>query len=215
MKKSILTLIVIVLSIAGFAQGKEYPKGAYMSLEEIKARTPSVQLDLQVERRTDGNIKMVGGNDYKLSSDDKNIKRSFFKKQMWAYSDGKTLFLNCSRLKVRPWYANVINDGRYLVFRGAMSQEKDVMKKQQSQDMAIGMMFGAIGGGLAGMEMAMMRFLYVLDKDTGEVIAIDQRTMNILLGDVPQLLDAFLNEPNRTEEETWIRYLRLLNSEAN
>ena len=52
-----------------------------MSFEEIVNKAPSGQMELQVIKRSKGDIKMVGGNDYKLDSDDKS-KRALWQKSM-------------------------------------------------------------------------------------------------------------------------------------
>ncbi len=189
MKKIILTLSAAALWIACFAQGQGYPQGVYMSWEEILTQKPSQQLDLQVVKRSNGDIKMNGGNDYKLTTEDKNIKRSFLTKEMWAYSAGDTLFLNGRQFKVQTWYTNVISDGRYMIFRAGMSNIKNINKKQRSEAAIMGAMFGALGGAAAGAQMAMLRFLYVLDKENGEVIAIDDETLKNLLTVSPSLQD--------------------------
>ena len=74
----ILTLIFIGLNGSLFAQ-TQYPKGCYMSLEEIKSKKPSANYNLEIMKRTTGEIRMNGGNDYKLVSPDKSIKRKTLK----------------------------------------------------------------------------------------------------------------------------------------
>ena len=76
MKRGLLFIIATALCCLGHAQDKmNYPKGIYMGLEEVKSKTPSVDATLNWEKRTQGDIKMWGGNDYELKCDDKSIKK--------------------------------------------------------------------------------------------------------------------------------------------
>ena len=205
--KLIISLLFTTFA-SSFGQQQNYPKGAYMSFDEIVNKAPSQQYDFDVERRTDGDIKMVGGNDYKINSADKSIKKKFIKKEMWAYSNGDTLYINCFQYKVQPWYASVISDGKYLVIRGGLSQLSDEQKKQ----MAMASYFGAIGGALAGAKMAMMRFLYIIDKSTNEISTVTPELLENLLADYEEQLAQYSNEEAKDSEETMLRYLKLLNN---
>ncbi|CAD5265101.1 MULTISPECIES: DUF6563 family protein [unclassified Imperialibacter] len=206
--------IYIVISCVGlfsgsaYAQDTAYPKGAYLSFDEIVKKSPSATADLEVEKRTPGDIKMAGGNDYKLNSTDKSVANKVLKKEYWGYSLGDTLYLNCFQYKLQPWYAAVISDGNYLVFRGGISQNQELYKKQ----MAMGMAFGAIGGAIAGAKIAMMRFLYAIDKETNTVIAVDSKSLQELLSATPDLLRQFEQEPDKESEEVLLKYLMLLNT---
>lgn len=66
--KKLFLISVIISQLAFYTQGQQtkYPRGAYMSFDEIVNKAPSRQMDLQVIKRSRGDIKMVGGNDYKL-----------------------------------------------------------------------------------------------------------------------------------------------------
>lgn len=209
-KLSLSIIVIVTTAFVAFGQQHTYPKGAYMSFEEIVDKTPSQQYALEVEKRTKGDIKMVGGNDYKIISADKAIKTKIIKKEMWAYSDGDTLYLNCFQYKVQPWYAKVISDGDYLVFRGGLSQHMDEQKKQ----MEIGFYFGAIGGAMAGAKMAMLRFLYVVEKETNEIFTVTPEFLEELLGNNAELLSRFNQESNKESEEILLKYLVLLNEKC-
>ncbi len=78
MKKSVFGLLVFLFT-SSFVLGQalEYPKGVYMSFDEIKRKSPSIMAQLDIERRTKGNIKMNGGNDYKLFKSDKSISKKW------------------------------------------------------------------------------------------------------------------------------------------
>ena len=167
-----MRLLVVFFSIISFltnpiiGQEKTFPKGSYMSFEEIINKAPSKQYDLKIVKRSKGEIKMNGGNDYKLISPDKELPRKVMKKQIWAHSTGDSLFINCFHYKVQPWYAHVISEGKYIIFKGGLSQYLDKQKEQIKMSQS----FGAIGGAIRGAKLATLRFLYVLDKKSNEVI---------------------------------------------
>ena len=208
MNKLIVTIIFTVIIInLSFGQHQKYPKGAYMSFNKIIKKSPSKQTNLNVFKRTKGDIKMVGGNDYKLTSEDKAIKKKFIKKEVRAYSMGDTLYINCFHYKVQPWYTPVISDGDYLVLRGGISQNLDEQKKQ----MEIRHSFGAIGGAFAGAKMALLRFLYIIDKNTNEIFTVTPEYLIELLREDNQLLERFNNETEKESEETLLKYLKLIN----
>lgn len=72
MKNLLLALVAVLMAYSATAQEK-YPQGLYMSFGEIVSKSPSVQTDsVKVERR---NVGMNGGNDYKLISQSKTIKK--------------------------------------------------------------------------------------------------------------------------------------------
>jgi ABC-type uncharacterized transport system permease subunit len=207
--KTLLLAVVLIIGNQVFAQDN-FPKGTYLSFEEILNKLPSQQYDLKIERRTIGDIKMNGGNDFKLVSPDKSIDKKFLKKEIWAYSNGDTLFLNCFQYKVQPWYANVISDGKYLVFKGGLSQNIAEQKKQ----MQMGAYFGAIGGAIQGAKLATLRFLYAIDKKDNKIIMVTPDNMIELLNGSDDLLHQYENESDKENEQVFIKYLQLLNSES-
>ncbi len=82
-----------------------------MSFDEILERAPSRQLDWKLLRRTQGDLKMNGGNDFKLESEDNSISKKTIKKEIWAYSFGDTLYVNFKKFMLQTWYASLITDG--------------------------------------------------------------------------------------------------------
>lgn len=204
-----ITLILVVLLSSFSATSQEfYPKGSYMSFEELKAKTPSENFDLTIERRTKSDIKMNGGNDYKLISVDKSIKGKVLKREILAYSDGDSIFINALPYKLQSWYTKIISDGKYFVFTAGIPMEKTM----QTKEMQLGMAFGGIGGAIAGASLAMKRFLYILDKETNKVIMIDTEVMTKLLTEYPELLDQYNSESEKNEIPTRIEYLKILNN---
>ncbi len=207
MKKMIFALTLLLFGLNSNSQTNHFPKGAYMTFDEIINKNPSKQLDLQIIKRTMGDIKMNGGNDYKIESNDNTIPKKTLKKEIWAYSLGDTLYINCIQFGMQTWYAPLFSDGKYLVLKAGLSNYVDEQKKQRG----IGYAFGPIGGGLQGAHLATLRFLYVIDKNTKKAITVTEEKMQELLKDRNDLLSQFDNENKKDDEQVLVKYLKLLN----
>jgi hypothetical protein len=206
--KKLLLIAMIITQLTCYTQAQcKYPKGAYMSFDEIVNKVPSQQIDLQVTRRSRGDIKMVGGNDYKLSANDKTVKKSAIRKEICAYSTGDSLYLNCAPYKVQPMYACVISDGDYLVIKAGISANQ----KEYKEQMATAAMFGAIGGAFAGAQLALLRFVYAIDKKSNKIIRMNDQTLREILAPKPELLNLYAADVNKNSQETLIKYLRMFN----
>jgi len=211
MKKLILFIIIVVFTSSYAMSQGLYPKGCYMSFEEIIAKTPSKHYNLKMERRTNSDIKINGGNDYKLISQHHSIKKKILKKEIIAYSTGDTLFINCFPYKLQTWYSKIIGDGKYFVFIAGVPMDKVMQSKEMKRGMALGAIGGAIGGAFAGASIAMKRYLYVLDKKTNKVTMIDQKVIAHMLTGYPDLLEKFNSDSQKAKYSTQIEYLKLLN----
>lgn len=211
MKLTIEILLFCLISFLAVGQSTDYPKGVYMSFDEIIKKSPSVSEELEIERRTPGDIKMSGGNDYKLFKSDKSVKKKTIKKEYYAYSDGDSLYINCIHYKIQPWYAPVLSDGKFMVIRGGISMIPTIQKEQLNNQAQLGYMFGAIGGAFQGAKLAMLRFIYVIDKETNQIKTISSDYLHELLSDTPELLKQYEAEEEKANQEIFIKYLRLLN----
>jgi hypothetical protein len=211
--KPILILVAFTITISSFGQTTEYPKGVYMSFDEIKSKSPSVAAELEIELRTKGDIKMNGGNDYKLFKSDKSISKTIIKKEYYAYSDGDSLYINCIHYKIQPWYATVLSDGKFLVIRGGISMIPKIQKEQLDNQAQLGYMFGAIGGAIQGAKLAMLRFIYVIDKETNQITTVSSDYLSELLSGTPELLQQYKAEPEKADQALFIKYLSLLNQQ--
>ncbi|MFT6844172.1 MAG: hypothetical protein ACJAUV_000344 [Flavobacteriales bacterium] len=216
MKNVLLTFIAIVMySSMLFGQSLKYPKGVYMSFNEVIERKPSQDTDLIVIKRTKGSIKMSGGNDYKLIKEDKSIKKKIIKKKYIGYSNGDTLFINCFHYKIQPWYTPILSDGKFLVIKGGLSMDPKIQKEQITNNAQMGYMFGAVGGAIQGAQMALLRFIYVIDKKTNKIITVTPEFIQEHLKDMPELLNDFTTEIEPSNQEKLLKYLKIINTNAN
>jgi len=208
MKFYLTFLFLISIQFSTQCQSNHFPKGAYMSFEEILERSPSRQMELDLVRRTQGDIKMSGGNDFKFESKDKSVSKKTIKKEIWAYSFGDTLYVNCRKFMMQTWYAPLISDGEYLVIKAGLSNYLEEQEKQRNVSYA----FGAIGGGLQGAKLATLRFLYVIDKNSRIAKTVIEERMPDILETRQDLLIEFNKETEKTED-TYLQYLRRLNGD--
>lgn len=214
MKQLIYLVIGITIFTSSlFGQTFNYPKGAYLSIDEILKKSPSKSVDLEIERRTKGDIKMNGGNDYKLYKADKSISKKTIKREYFAYSSGDTLYLNCLHYKVQPWYAPVLSDGKFFVIVAGLSMEPKTQKEQLNNQAQYGYMFGAFGGAMQGAKLAMLRFVYVIDKETNKITTVSSDFLTELLASNLELLAKFQAEKEQKSHEVFIKYLKQINEE--
>lgn len=208
MFSKIATLILFLFVFQfSFSQG-QFPKGCYMNLDELKSKSPGNTCNLQVEKRTTSDIKMVGGNDYKLISPDKSVSKKVIKGEILAYSTGDTLYLNCARFKLQSWYTKIICDGRYFVFWAGIPMENSM----RDDDMHLEYMLGAIGGGIAGASNATKRFLYALDIDSNKLYFVNDDFVRDLLTEYPELLEQFNKWASKSDFNSQIYYLNFINA---
>lgn len=158
---------------------------------------------------------MNGGNDYKLFKSDKSIPKKSIKKEYFAYSDGDSLYMNCIHYKIQPWYTPVLSDGEFLVIRGGLSMTQKVQKEQLDNQAQFGYMFGAVGGAIQGAKLAMLRFIYVIDKETNQIRTVSSDYLREILSTTPDLLKQYESEPEKANQKIFIKYLQLLNSESD
>lgn len=180
-----------------------YPKGCYMSLEEILNKMPSRQMDIEIVERTKKDIQYTGGNDFMLVSPNKKIKKRVLKKDIWAVSDGVDLFLNGYRMDIFTWYAKIEEYGPHLIFRAAGPPVK--------VDAAALILGGAIGGAIAGAKAANKRYIYIFNTETGKVRRAIKKTMPSILADYPDLLAAFEAEEDKYSITIFEDYMQQLN----
>lgn len=210
MKKTILIFTILLVNLFATSQVL-YPKGCYMSFKEVLTKTPSKNHQLAIKKRTNFDIKMNGGNDYKLISANNTIKREFLKKKIFAYSTGDSLFINCLKYRLQAWYTNVVSDGKYLVFTAGIPMDKDMQTKAMQEEIQLGMSFGVVVGAFSGASLAMERYLYILNKETNNIVLINNEVMNDVLKDFPDLLEQYNSENGKNEISVRIEYLNLLN----
>lgn len=199
MTKRILPFIIFFSSIISFGQTTKLTNGVYLTFEQAKARVPNYNTNLEVVKRSSGDIFMVGGNDYKIKSTIDSISKNYITRKIFAYVKNDSLYLNCFPHKLQNYYALCRNtSGSFITFKACMSLDRA---------MNVSIIGGAISSGIA----ATQRFLYVLNLTNGEIFRLTEKSLSNLLKDKPELLLLYENETDRTTEQQLLRYIDQLN----
>jgi len=73
---------------------------------------------------------------------------------------------------------------------------------------------GAIGGAIAGAELAMIRLYYILDCETGVVKILSKKYLTTLLEDYADLKFQFESEKETKNQEVLLKYINKINEKS-
>jgi len=202
--KTSILIWLFIKTISVFAQKTDE---IYPTMSDYIQNRADATTGIIIEKRTRGQIYMVGGNDFKIYSANKAYSKSI-KKEIWAIKSNDSLYLNCFQFKLGLWYAYAekINDKLY--FTAAIT-----MDKEQRQKMAmIGTFAGPIGAGLAGGDLALNRFYYVVNLKTDEMQYLSKAEMLNTINLYPDLVEKYKQEKEPEGIETLRYYLTEIKS---
>ncbi len=200
----LLALGIIGLVACTCAQDDPLPSGIYMDLEELRSRRPSVKVRLQVDRRSDGNVAMSGGNDHKITDPTDSLPKKFLKRDVFAYVSNDSLFLNCERQELGPWYSFVVSRGEFLVFSSPEAGNSGT---------TAAILGGAIGGAIAGATYKPSRPYFIMSMRTGTSRTLTKEYLIARFKDrgKTELLEKYNAEPLQDDNFFLLRYANLLN----
>jgi hypothetical protein len=202
MKTKYYFVLLIVIKVSFVYSQNTFPKGTYLNFAELKNKTPSQIDTFVIIKRTQFDIAMNGGNDYKVTSSSEKTNGKFIKRNIYAISTGDSLFLNCFILKLQPKYTFAKLDSNMLIFKAGIPLGGN-------NDIAMsGVMFGAIGGAIGGAQAALKRFLYVMDFVNGKVTLLCKETLTSLLTPYPDLNKKYLREENAENDTILLKYFK-------
>lgn len=205
MKKIVLIFVICLFNHTLIAQTESYPHGIYMSFQEVMDKSPSENPVVELEKRSQGKIKMNGGNDYQLNPVDKNVKTKTLKREVYAYSNGDDLFLNSFKHELQFWYSKVEGENdRYFLFNAAIPMN---MKRYGMESSDISYLFGGIIAGFSAAKKALIRLPYLMDKSTQDVILVTEKNIGELMKDATELVAEYEKEAKKEDVETLNKYL--------
>lgn len=175
-----------------------------MTYNEIINKKPSANYNVELETRTQGEIKMNGGNDYQLNALDNSTSRSELKKVVVAYSDGENLYMNSKVLKLQTWYSKVLSDKKYFVFSAALPEN---IKEYGIEISDLPKMFGGLGGAFQAMKLALLRFPYIMEKSTQKITLVSDKNIKDFIGNDSILLEKYEKELEKNNMEIILNYL--------
>lgn len=193
---------VLLLSPWQNASNQYFPQGCYMSFAEMRNRTPSLHCTLQVEERDPDAKTLLGGNDFQISGGGKCISKKEIKDEMWAYSDGAKMYVNCKRFRHRDAYALALTCGRFIAF----------YENGTESGMNAAGAGGVIGYGLAETfgKGAIDRALNLIDLKTSKLFLLDRPFLTHTLDSFPDLQEKYQKEPGNDRDSIMLRYVKLI-----
>ena len=205
MRSPILIFVFIFIIHVVDAQTENYPEGLYMNLQEVLDKAPSGKHSVELEERSAGKIKMNGGNNYQINSEDKTVKRSFVFKDVYAYSDGSELYLNCFKHELQAWYTKIEGENNnYFFFKAGIPTNP---KRYGFESSDLSNMFGGVIAAFGAAKRAMIRLPYVLDKDSQEIVLVSDKNIRDYIKTSPQLVDAYEKEQEKDHVDVISNYL--------
>ncbi len=164
--------------------------------------------DVIIEQRSSGSIAMAGGCDYKIYSEDGKLSKEL-KNNYIAVQRNDSLFINCHDIIRSKWYGLAFYTTKdYIFFTASTSGQKKHQIDMKQVDPAYGMLFGAVGAGIAGAENAKLRYNYVIDLTTGEVYVLNIRSMQIVLKNHPDVDQEYMEAGHPADTASILRYLK-------
>lgn len=193
MKKKLLFLSLLLLSIAGKAQS------AYcLSVDDYYTKTWHAIENLQLEFRSGKKSLWNGGASFQPKSSDKKTDK-ILKKSALLILHHDSLYINCRSLSCQGvrfgnWYAPACAFERENILFTALS----LKAIKQTSNSAV--MFGIIGGAIAASKHKNEFMCYIYYPGANTVEPINQAFMNQLLEEHPALLEAY-SQVEETDKE--------------
>ncbi len=194
------TAILFSQTLSAQDLNTKWTSGIYFSSDQLRVGNTTVQAEVSIAKRTDGDIVMMGGNDYRVECPSGTLSKKQIKNEVFAVVKNDSLYINCAKHKLQPWYALGLTSRPFVAFSGAMSVDQ----------VNLALMGGAIGGAIA----AKQRYLYVFDLNRGTVRPLTVAYLTDLLREHgKQLLSQYENEPIKDLDNILMQYLSLLNNQ--
>ncbi len=212
MRQYLILAFISTLSIASFGQRQSlYKAGGYSTLANFQNNTPNYLDTFIMSRRTTGDIKAWGGNDYMIKSMKETTTKKVIKNKIWGIFINDTLYLNGINLTGLDWYSKVELFGKYCFLKPAFPVSPKIQKELGVIDSQYGYTFGAIGGAIQGAKIAVKRIPLIYSILNGQKMLLSKKNIIMLLESHPEIKTNFLNEPKQESEETLLKYLKILN----
>lgn len=210
--KHVSILVILFLGFSAMAQIPVGTKeGGYTSAAELKSNSPKYASGLTVTKRSRTTIIMWGGNDYEVESNDKNIKSSTIKKEIWGVFKQDTLYLNAKPLTGYAGYTKVEVFGKYSYLKPAFPTYGIQQEIGLTTDPDYTSMFGALGGAVGGAKKALARLPLIYNMQTGAKTVLSKKDMLNLLENHAELKAQYQAETDMEAEATLVSYLVKLN----
>lgn len=202
--KSLLLMLSLALAGTLYGQDTLLTQRIYFSAQEIIDHPPSDTTSvLKLIPRKKSEIKMGGGNDYKLEGwTEEENDNDYLRNQIWAVECNDTLYLNGYHVTQTKWYAKAETRGKFILIYSALPTKKKVAqelglgekyKQRQGAAMAAGM-FGLLGAAIATAangQGTLDRYPILYDIAQNKAYYPQAENMLILTDGLPQLQEKY------------------------
>lgn len=172
-------------SIRAFPKPK---RGIYQNFGELKNNEPSIQTDFRESSRQGSIVK------HQIRIGKKRVKNAY------AFSDGKSIYINARYYNREVYYVKLEVSGRYALIREGGSGS-------YGPDASIGI------GPIPGLEDQDFR-AYVLDMETGFIEELTRKRMKRILAEDQELLRAYTQENKLASFEVLEKYIQAYNEKT-
>jgi hypothetical protein len=212
LQKTIFSISLIFIFCFQLFSQVVTPSGAYNTLNDYKTKVPNYNSEFTITRRTVSDIKLWGGNDYKVKSVDNQVAKGIIRNEIWGIQQGDSLYLNALPLTGISSYSKVEVYGRYTILHVAYPVDSKYLDAYglNGPYNAVAM-FGAIGGGIAGAAVAVMRIPVIYDMETGDCKLLNTVNVSSILKQYTQLDEQYKTESKPSDEVTLIKYIVEIN----
>ena len=193
--------------------------GSYKNLYDLLNNVPLYQFSFTVSKRTEFNIKMGGGNDYKVDSSFEQMQSAIYSK-IFAVFDGENLYINGKHINGGQHYCLVENNQRYLILKagipGGLSRRKNLGYDDsmiQTDNIALGIT--TIGAAVRAAQLAVIRLYYIVDCKTGIIKILSKDYLISLLDDYPEIKEQFDLEKDNANLTVLLEYVKKINEKNN
>ena len=160
--------------------------------------------NLTIESRSQSKRFWNGGADFKPKTGDKKTDK-LLKKEVKYIIHQDTLYVNCRQLRYEgcrfgSWYAPGFRFGtNKICFIGTK-----IGKKQISEAVAGGMLFGAIGGAIVASKQLKNKVCYLIESDSKKVKLITKNNLRTILLNYPEYSQEYNALPEEKKESAII-----------
>jgi hypothetical protein len=204
MKKTISTTLSILLITTIFGQTSKQIKNGFIDFKEFKQNQPSLTLDFELKKRTDGDIFMMGGiSNYRLKKIKPEIDIDKVEKEIWGILVGDTVYINSYPYSKIKGYNQIIEKGFYTYFIGEPARfekeqrELGIIKPTEKQ-IAVCCNAGYVILPDGKIKLLRPELMLELCGDNEDLIK-EIKAANLKLGDVYKMFD-YLKKYNATKK---------------
>lgn len=206
MKTTYLIFLFILLSASSYSQNV-FPEGVYLTVEQLKNKTPAFNAPLDIYLKND---------EYHILSKIDSLGYNYFHRNVIAISKNDSLYLNPTALHphLHGEYSLAIVSGVYMIFTGKMRQVE--VNKYSKNGFIINNIVGYRTGPVSfyiaiGWLSKKKPYAYVLSLNSGNTKLLTHDYFKARLKENQPLLDEYNNESKESKKDLYFKYFKRIN----